>query len=238
MLIAAVSDIHAPKFISLLRKTLEKEKKKLKNIDIFILAGDIVNKGNIQGCKQVITLIKEYYEGPILGVRGNEEYDDRKEKLFSICNEITWLEDNYIILKNLDIVIVGSKGVLDKPTIWQRRNIPDILEQYKYKISKIESILRKFSQSNYFVILVTHYAPRCRTLTGEKYNTWPYLSSTKLTHLIKTYQPHLIIHGHAHLSIKFFDNIGRSKIYNVALPATKKLTIINTKSSIIDFLNI
>ena len=139
MLIAAVSDIHAPKFISLLRKTLEKEKKKLKNIDIFILAGDIVNKGNIQGCKQVITLIKEYYEGPILGVRGNEEYDDRKEKLFSICNEITWLEDNYIILKNLDIVIVGSKGALDKPTIWQRRNIPDILEQYRIYIKKIQS---------------------------------------------------------------------------------------------------
>ncbi len=237
MRIVGTSDIHSPKYIKLFKEKLKEISTMLHKADLFILAGDIIDRGKIDSCNLIVESIRKYYSGKIYGVRGNEEYDDRKDALFKKCRDIIWLEDNYVMIEEIKTVIIGSRGALDKPTIWQRKNIPNIDTLYREKINRLSYMLKKFLNKKYYVILVTHYAPRCKTLKGEKYSAWPYLSSTKLTALIKKYQPNLVLHGHAHLSIIHKDKIGRSIIYNVALPATKKIVIVDTEKTILDFIS-
>ncbi|MEZ0345160.1 MAG: metallophosphoesterase [Infirmifilum sp.] len=228
MKILAFGDVHAPKFLSILIDSLKKTN--TDSISLVLIAGDIVEKGNYPMCKPVVNALSRVKPGAtIVAVFGNEDYPDVRDKLREECPEITWLDDNYI---NLDfdekITIVGTTGVLDRPTRWQLRNIPDVRGQYNRRITRIEAMLNEIPHGR-LTVLLTHYPPRCRTLVGEREEFWEEMSSAKLAEIIRRRPVNAVVHGHLHKSQVYRDFIGLTPVYNVALPAVGGVTTIEVK---------
>lgn len=229
-MIGAVADIHSPKgLLDFIRALNNAPKDKIK---LLILAGDVIFKGRVEGLKGVCEALKsKLKQVPTIAVFGNEEYDEVKDKLLKACDVIRWVDDNLLVTKVEDknVVIIGSRGCLDEPTSWQAKNIPNIKEIYRERARKIGELLRKAKSLGGLVILVTHYPPTYRTLEGEPRRVWPQMACKALEKYIVEYKPNIVIHGHAHNSKVYEVTIGSTRVYNVSLPATKKITIIDIK---------
>ena len=225
-----MGDIHAPiyfkEFLSALNKFSHFNQKAL-----VLLAGDLVDKGKIEFMKPVIRAISSKINGRIIGIFGNEEYDSLKEKIRKECSSVIWLDDEAYYYENEDlkIVIIGSRGVLDKPTLWQRRNIPNIEEIYSERLVKIESLLRKVP-FGFYSILLTHYAPTYLTLEGEDRRIWSMLGSKRLERVLLKYQPRLAIHAHAHKSVRFEAYLKSTRVINVSFPARRDIVLISLET--------
>ncbi|MCS7105186.1 MAG: metallophosphoesterase [Thermofilaceae archaeon] len=222
--IAALSDVHGPRFLAYVRSSLDIFMK----ADVVLLAGDIVDRGEVKHARMVVDLIRSMYKGEVVSVFGNEEYDDRKKELIQSCSDVNWLDDEvaYMELKGTTLAIVGTRGILDKPTIWQERHIPNIREVYEKRLQIILKYLREAKRRSDHTVLLTHYTPICQTLEGENVKLWSQMGSLKLTRLIIREHVEIVVHGHAHKSIKTYTNLGATQVYNVALPATKQATLI------------
>jgi len=227
--LAAVSDAHLPKYLDLFKSAVSVFD--FSNIDLLILAGDMVLKGKIREYDTVLSVIRSRYKGPICAVFGNEEYQELEDELRREYPEILWLDDSYeqIEIEGIKIGLVGSRGVLDKPTSWQAKHIPDITAIYSERLIKIRELLSKAKKENSQVVLITHYAVICDTLKGEKPQIWKYLGSARLKTIVKKIKPTVVIHGHAHNSSVFSTRVEDVYVYNVALPATKRITHIEVK---------
>ncbi len=226
MLVAAVSDVHYPKFFKEFLNSLNSLEQDVK---FFILAGDIVNKGDVAGYKVVVNKIKEKFsQAKILACFGNEEYEEAQEALRKI-REVKFLEEETFFAadeRGKKIAFIGTRGVLDKPTSWQKRNIPDITEIYEKRREKIKFLLEQARKKAELVVFFSHYAPTYLTLEGEPRTVWPSLGSKFMEEVLLETLPDLVIHGHAHHG-KNFSFLSEIPIYNVALPLTKKITVIN-----------
>ncbi len=235
MIVASVSDIHWPKNSDMFRRAVEGVD--WSSVDALILAGDVVYRGAVEACAEVLDLVRRRYGGIILGVLGNEEYDDRVDRLVELCSDVLWLIDESYTMGG--ICVVGSRGSLDRPTSWQLRNIPNIVETYAERIKNIEKLLKEAGRRCSSTVLVTHYAPRCETLTGENPRIWSQLSSSRLRRLIERYRPDVAIHGHAHRGRIPVTKLGSTRVYNVALPATGRITTIEVspaqRKTILDY---
>jgi len=231
--IVAFGDVHGNRFIKLLSTSAYM----LEKADIILLAGDILNKGRVEDCKILVDLIDTYAsDTPVYGVFGNEEYDEIIETLRETCSRIKWLYDEAVHIPNYSLSIIGTRGVLDKPTFWQRRHIPNIYSIYSRRLKRIEELIRLERRSYRYIILLTHYAPICETLKGEPEKIWSQLGSSKVTRLVKKFRPDIVIHAHAHRSIIHKTSIDGSNVYNVSLPATKKpVEIYLTRRTLEDF---
>jgi len=224
--LAAVSDAHLPKYLNLFRKAVDSFD--FSKVDVLILAGDMVLKGRIEEYGTGLSTIRSKYKGRIYAVFGNEEYQEQEDELRSKYEEIVWLNDELKILevKGVTLGMVGSRGVIDRPTTWQARNIPNISLIYSERVEKIRDLLSLAKRESDYVVLVSHYAVICDTLRGEKPKIWAYLGSTRVKKVVKQVKPDVVIHGHAHNSLNYSAYINGTKVYNVALPATKRVTFI------------
>lgn len=224
MKIIATGDIHSPKFLEKFKESLREIN--FNEIKLFLLAGDIVLKNNFNEIKNVLSIIREFFKGEIISCFGNEEYENSIDKYLEY-SDIKWLNDEVytINLDNKRISIIGSKGSLDRPTFWQRKNIKNIWEIYKKRIDKIDSMLKSLSSE--IKIVLTHYPPTYKTLIGETERAWPEMACKKFEKIIEKYQPNLWIHAHAHNSIIHESYIGGTLILNVSFPARKGVTIID-----------
>lgn len=223
-IVAAFSDAHGPEFLHYLRGSLDA----LSQATIVLAAGDIVDGGNTSHGRLVIDVVRMAYKGQLFAVFGNEEYDDIEAELRRVCPDVTWLKDEaaYLEVKGLVISIIGTRGSLDKPTRWQQRNIPNARAVYAERIMTLDRLLAEAKRKAHYTILLTHYAPICPTLEGEPAKIWSQMGSRRLTELILRHGPDLVIHGHAHRSTKPHVRLGRTEVYNVALPAIKRVTLI------------
>ncbi len=239
MRIYAIADIHSPRYFREFIKYLD-DIKEAKEELLLLLAGDIIDRGKWHECLKVQNIIfKRFPTARVLAVFGNEEYDEIHDILIKNCRKIEWLNDQIadVEIDSLKIVIVGTRGVLDKPTVWQEKNIPNIREIYSNRLLKIEEMVKEAKTYNRPVLLLTHYPPRCKTLTGEKETFWSQMSSRKLAEIIEKYKVDIVVHGHLHRSIVTYDELGGTKIYNVSLPAVKKIVPINLsfRKTLFDF---
>lgn len=230
-IIGAISDIHSPKFLEDFKKVLSNSS----DIDLMLLAGDMIYKGQIEEYRNVINIIKKRYgECRIVACFGNEEYDDRIHHIMEKFDDVIWLNDSYITIevRGLKLSIVGTKGCLDRPTTWQRKNIPNINQIYDERLKKIDEMLAgvTFKKPD-VIILLSHYSATFKTLIGEPRWAWPELGSSKLEEIIKRRKPSIVIHGHAHNSKVHNATINGTQVYNVSFPATRKLTIIKLQKS-------
>lgn len=223
MRIIATSDAHLPKGEAELQKAIETSCSNNK-ADLLILAGDIIDKGRIEFYNRALDLLSLCEAKTIIGVFGNEEYEELRAEIVRSFSKVVWLDDTYNEFKvnGEDLLIFGSTGILDFPTKWQRKNIPGIEKKYAYRLEKFGEFLKtEFAGQK---IAIFHYPPTYKTLHGEPTYAWAEMGSAKAEELIKKYGGvNLIIHGHAHRSKILQANIGGIEIYNVALPARKGL---------------
>ncbi len=212
-LFLAFSDVHSPKYLSRFKESV----RNLGRFDVIFIAGDLMEEGNFEGLKALLNVIRGLGD-LVITVQGNEDYDESLKKALDLRG-ITWLLDEARVIEasGFRLKVIGSMGVLDRPTRWQERNIPNIREIYKRRFEWICSELE--SDGDLPAILLTHYAPTYRTLEGEDRRLWPMLGCERLEKcLLRRNAPILAIHGHAHESRRRCVRLGRCIIINVAFP--------------------
>lgn len=221
--LAAVADVHSPIFFSLFKEALSS----VRDVSLFLLAGDVVYRGDFEECKRVVATIKEQFHCPIVGIFGNEEYEEIKPKLKQI-EGIIWLDDECQVfeINDFHVRVVGSRGSLLKPTSWQLRNLPDIRKLYAMRLNKLRELLAENEEVDYTILLL-HYSPTFSTLVGEKPNIYPFMGDPRAEKILRETRPNVCLHGHAHRSKVKNVVIGETTVYNVSLPATGRVTEIS-----------
>ncbi|MEM0164532.1 MAG: metallophosphoesterase [Saccharolobus sp.] len=225
MLIISTSDIHSPKYLNEFFLAL----REIEKGDIAILAGDLTERGQYNHFSPVYDALKNKTKY-IIGIFGNEDFSESRNFYREKYKEVIWLEDEKVELEinGNKVVVVGSEGVLSKPTIWQASNGIDD-EFYKKRLEKIVNLLCNSKGS--IKILVTHYASTFETVFGERKNAYPFLGYRIIEELAINREdclPNIAIHGHAHYAKRTFYIVKNVRVYNVALPANKRIIRIQT----------
>lgn len=222
IIIAAVGDIHSPKFLKIFKNALHSIP--LNYIDLFLLAGDNVHRNAVDQMGNVIDAIRSIGDMPVISCFGNEEYTPQKYK--DEYSSVIWLDDESTMLnvKGWGIKIIGTKGVLDKPTAWQSRNIKDIDKIYAERLKKIEYLINDGKAD--FTILLSHYSVTYKTMIGESENLWPLLGSKAMESVILRTSPTLCIHAHVHRSKRRMVEVNSTTVLNVSLPSINNISII------------
>ena len=228
MIIAASSDIHSPKFFDVFLRSVDSLQV---HPDLFLLVGDVIDKGKIEEYEKVSNVFFGRIKCPIVACFGNEEYMELRDEIKKRVNEIKFLDDESIILEinGTSVGIVGSSGSLDRPTRWQRKNIPNIQEIYENRVKKVDELLSQLEAD--FRILMVHYAPTYKILEGENPIIYPELGCKKFEKVILERKPDLVITGHSHKGKKevWLDTI---PIINVALPLRNEIVVIDTEKNL------
>lgn len=224
--IAAVADVHYPKYADVFLKALSQID--YSEIDMFLMVGDMVFKSRFVYYANILKAVRKYWRGVIISIFGNEEYEEHENEIVRKFSDVLWLRDESkaLIMKGTQMCIVGSRGTIEKPTSWQARNIPNIIQIYKERERRIMKLINRAKSQGMLTVLVTHYAPTYVTLFGEKREAWPFLGSLRMEKVIKMTKPDLVIHGHAHNSKRNQATIDEISVYNVSIPATKRISII------------
>ncbi|MHA1577401.1 MAG: metallophosphoesterase family protein [Candidatus Thorarchaeota archaeon] len=225
MKILAVADVHYPRFQEKFRKAIQNHD----SPDLFLMAGDMVNRGEAEAYPELVDVIQDQFgtNFPIVACFGNEEYAEVRPKILALVkNRITILDEKFIVLEidGIKIGIVGTQGSLDKPTSWQRSNLPGIKEEFARRAVRANSLLQKLSDISDRRILLMHHAPCTETCEGEDIRSFGWLGSRKFYAVLTSEQPDLVIHGHVHNSITHEAKVGATLVRNVALPAVGDLT--------------
>ncbi|MHA2057740.1 MAG: metallophosphoesterase family protein [Candidatus Thorarchaeota archaeon] len=226
--ILAVADVHSPRHLEEFVKALAHHEQP----DVFLFAGDMINRGNAVEYTNVLDTIEKKLGTafPVIGCFGNEEYSEVHKDIISIVGDRMVLldEQSYVLESNgLKVGIVGTQGSLDKATSWQRRNIPSVKGVFKRRAKRAASLLKKMRSKVDYRILLMHYSPCIETCEGEEAKAFSWLGSRKFYSVVVEHQPDLVIHGHVHNSTRHEVKIGSTLIRNVSLPAVGAVTELN-----------
>lgn len=234
--IAATADVHSPRYLDLYSKALKELKIRP---DLFIWAGDMVDKNDIGSLRPVMDLtFNVLRDTEIISIFGNEEYRGYEDRYRKLYPEIKWINDEYIILqkRSLKVGIIGTRGALDKPTSWQAKNIPYIKEYYRNLPLKIRELALNLRNKVDQLILVSHYGVTYSNLYGEPRKIWPYLASRSMGKIIDPKLFDIVIHGHVHNGVNEKIMVNNVPVYNVSLPARKKIVLLRISPGILGFL--
>jgi len=201
----------------------------LRDVKLVVAAGDFVDHANIGQFRALYTQLEKLFEDKIVvAVPGNEEYDERLSAIIDIARDFVWLVDSRttISVEGLDICIVGSRGILKRPTPWQLKNVPNIVEKYSQLKLKLKNLLKECSNPK---ILVTHYATTFETVVGEPESIFDHLGYPLVEELDSAEKPVVAIHGHAHRSKVTRGLVKDVEVYNVALPANGGAKIVELR---------
>ncbi|MHA2379246.1 MAG: metallophosphoesterase family protein [Candidatus Thorarchaeota archaeon] len=225
MKILAVADVHSPRFLNEFTEGLARATKP----DIFLMAGDMVNRGKVDEIEGVLDVIDACLGTgfPIVACFGNEEYSETRKTLAALAGDrIEFLDEKSSILEadGIRVGVVGTQGSLDKATNWQRRHIPSIKRIFQRRAARASSLLKKVRKKVDRTILLMHYSPCLETCVGEETKAFAWLGSRKFYKVVQKQQPDLVIHGHVHNSSTHEATIGASLIRNVAIPAVGSIT--------------
>jgi Icc-related predicted phosphoesterase len=235
----AFSDVHSPLYTNEVLGLIEKHCA-VSGPDIIVVAGDIVDRGKWQAAsylERINELCKPSY---FIGVFGNDDFPEIREKIKELTPSVKWLDDENLGLtvKNLSFRIHGSTGILDEPTNWQSKNIPNIREIYRKRLDNLKSFCEQ-SEDDSINIVVMHYPPTYTTMLGEPSWAWKQMGSRKAEEILVSLCKHgYVFHGHAHNSKRLQHTIGDITFTNVAYPARKDVffTLIKPKVSLDKYL--
>ncbi len=225
MIIAATSDVHAPRYYEEFVKAVDAL---TVNPDLFFFAGDMIERAQPKEYEKVYNALFGKFNCPIIACFGNNEFiPDVREEVKSLVKDVRFLDDSAIsILRGgEDIGIVGTMGSLDTPTNWQKANIPNIENIYRGRMELVDRALHRMS--SHFKIVLMHYTPTYKTLTGENVRVYGGLGSNVFENVLLQRRPNLVVHGHSHKGIKFawVDSV---PVFNVAFPVNREIVIIDT----------
>ncbi len=235
MRIAAVGDIHGHENLAAFRKDLER----LGPVDLLLLAGDTTERNDMDAFGEALEAIRGRVSAPIWAVFGNNEYEHDRPTYASRYADrfgVRFLQDESARFEagGRAVRIVGSTGSLDRPTFWQRKNLPHLEGEYRARIGTLDRLLAGDDPR----ILLTHYPPTYATMGGEKEPWRPELGCKALEPVLLRRRPTLVIHGHIHKGIPLaelrptggtLDDFAESRapvpIHNVAYPVRKAIAI-------------
>ena len=225
MRIAAVADVHSPRFLDGFRASIET----IEAPDLFLLAGDMVDRGKAEEFAVVVDLITDVLgkDFPIVACFGNEEYTEIRDKIMAqVGDRVIILDEQARVLKidGVRVGIVGTQGSLDQPTSWQRRNIPRVKRTFERRAQRAAFLLNEIAPQTDRRILLMHYSPCIETCEGENMRSFPWLGSRKFYSVVTKQKPDLVIHGHVHNSVNHEAMIGKTLVRNVAFPAVRSVT--------------
>ncbi|TXT55931.1 MAG: hypothetical protein BAJATHORv1_30314 [Candidatus Thorarchaeota archaeon] len=226
MRILAVADVHSPRYL----EEFASELTKYNAPDLFLMAGDMVNRGKADEMINVLDVIGEQIGSnfPIVGCFGNEEYSEIRDELVEIIGtRMIILDEQSLIFKirGLKVGIVGTQGSLDRPTSWQRDNIPSIKRIFRRRVGRARNLLKRLEyQGADRRILLMHYSPCLETCEGEDRRAFSWLGSKRFYKILEEEQPDLVIHGHVHNATVHEAYIRDTRVRNVALPAVGTIT--------------
>lgn len=221
MRVAAVADIHSPKYLNIFKDALAK----LGECDLFLIAGDLVLKNDYGQLPAVADAVREVYDGQVLACFGNEEYEQDQEK-YKEFRGLEWIDGAATIeVCGLKVGVVGSRGSLDRPTFWQRTHIKEIRQIYRQRVDAVDRALAELRAD--VKVVMTHYAPTYATLKGERESTWPELACKRFEDIIRRRQPEVWFHGHGHRGTELETIMGRTLVLNVSLPARREIVTID-----------
>ena len=232
MRLAAASDIHGDEFLDPFAKSLQD----LPEVDLFLLAGDITDHNRAGDFAKVIDAVTSRVGCEVLGVFGNNEYAESQDALAATSKARFLREEARVVdFGGEKLRVVGSLGSLDEPTWWQRRNLPNISREYAQRVEAIDRLLQDPTPT----VLLTHYPPTHVTMGAEKEEWRSQLGSLRLEAVVKRRHPVAVIHGHVHKGIPYGEigagqatledfaaKTGPIPVYNVALPVTKGITLL------------
>lgn len=200
--------------------------------DVVLVAGDVVNEGRWSEAGYLNAVASLCKPKHYIGVFGNDDYEQFRPRIRSLAKAVTWLEDEVTVVEvgGVTLSILGSSGVLDEPTPWQRRNVPIVEERYAKRVE----LVKKFcEEAGGLKVLLTHYAPTFVTLEGEPRWAWRQMGSRRVEEIMVSRCGFLLaIHGHAHNSRRLEATLGRVKVYNVAFPARRGVALIKVERAV------
>ena len=208
MKIAVTADLHLPINLRSFYNSIQD----LEDIDLFIFAGDIIDRNNHIYFKKLYYILQEKFGNiDILSVFGNNEHPSNWEKYKKEYSFMGWLDTDY--RKIGDIYFVGTSGFPDwkKSVVYFKR---------KEILKNLENILKTVVGK---VVFISHYSFCKETIIGDPSYTVA-LYSKEMEELVKRYSDKIILafHGHAHFAKKWYFKIGNMKIYNVSFYIHKK----------------
>jgi len=198
MRLAAVGDIHGHENLAAVAADLDR----LGPVDLFLLAGDTTNRNDLEAFGKVLETIRSRISAPIAAVFGNNEYaNDHPAYVtrFAATHRVRFLQDGAErwTVGGTTVRVIGSLGCLDRPTWWQRKNLPHLAEEYRRRIGVLDELLAGDDPR----ILLTHYPPTYVTMGAEKEEWRPELGCKALEPVLLRRRPVLVIHGHIHKGI-------------------------------------
>jgi Icc-related predicted phosphoesterase len=224
MKIAATADVHAPNFFKDFASAMER----LEGIDLFLIAGDMVERGSHVWYGKIHDLLSSRLSCPIVACFGNTEWiPDKRDEIRELCPGIRFVDDESIIVNvgKVSVGIIGTIGSLDRPTTWQERNLPDVMQVYKQRIELVKNHLGKLVVN--FKIVLMHYAPTYDMLEGENPRFWANMGSRLYEDILMGGKPDLVVHAHSHKgrSMMWLDRI---PVYNVSFALNRDVIVIDT----------
>ncbi|MHA1964984.1 MAG: metallophosphoesterase family protein [Candidatus Thorarchaeota archaeon] len=218
--IAAIADVHSPRFLNDFNVALSKCEKP----DLFLFAGDMINRGNEKEYKNVLDTVDSQLgsDFPITACFGNEDLLGSRDELHLMTKDrLTFLDEKSITL-NLHgsrIAIVGLSAVGAELLEAQSNTVAEIQTIFEERALQLSQLLQGATSSSDYVILLMHFSPLLETNPAE-FSWW-------ISRAMETSAPNLIIHGHIHNSTRTKIEIGATTIRNVALPAVGSITELN-----------
>jgi predicted phosphodiesterase len=211
MRIAAVGDIHCPRFFPLFERSLQEIEKP----DIFLFAGDIVNRGKANEYPVVVDAIDLVHgQVPIIACFGNEDNELYHEHqiIELIGDRVTFLDDSSVSLSISDSIlgVVGVSIVKEKV-----KDVETMQIIFEDKARRISEFLQELTDVSDYTVVLSHYSPLVDTETV--FSWWFEKAAKKI-------RPSMIIHGHKHNSSKNRVVVESTPVYNVALPAVGSIT--------------
>lgn len=234
MRIAAVGDVHGDEHLG----AFEADLRRLGEVDLFLLAGDLTERNDLDAFARVVGAVTDLAGCPTYAVFGNNEYGPDHAR-YRASSRVPILDDEPVDLSVVGraVRIVGSTGCLDRPTWWQRTNLPGIWREYEERERALDRLLGDGGLA--FRLLLTHYPPTYATMGAEKEEWRPELGSRRLEAILLRRMPDLVVHGHVHKGVPFaelrreqksLEDFGKSRtsipVYNVAYPVVHGITVI------------
>lgn len=225
--VLATGDVHSPDYLKLYTESI---KRKSVDVDIILWVGDMVRRGCVEALESVLRVTRKKFPNTrIVSVYGNEEYWGLEEAFRKRYKDIIWLDDEYIVINmgNIKVGIIGTRGALERPTRWQRKNKPELWRIYRERPRKIELLLREARAKSDIVILVSHYTVGFETAKGEPESILPEIGSRAMMDAVLRAKPDAVFHAHAHNAKVLEVEVDHVKIYNVSIVARKDVWIGN-----------
>lgn len=238
MIIGAVGDVHGRRFLEYLKAaTMTRQP------DLLLLAGDLTEDNDVDQYAMAVDELRARTTAEMIAVFGNEEYEGTRPS-YKDRFPLRFLDDESVVLdrSGMKVKIVGTTGPLDRPTWWQRTNLPDAWRRYQLRLDKIGSLLERDDAD--LLILLSHYAPTYRTLAGEREDRFPEMGSRRLESIVIRKHPDVVFHAHAHLGAKeaflakeqrslndFGKETRKIPVYNVSLPLNRSITCVRASKA-------